>query len=321
MKQLCKGPVLALPILLCAASVIVPLSAATAPPAQALGLGDIAGAAKKIGGAVKGAAKTVAKDVKNTSKIIGENAKDWGTSVGAAAKDVGRGTRWVGKRVGGSVRMMREDAIIAGKYLGGKLFDLGIELNRPGVAISPGYRPQPGKGSSFANKRLSRSGQVPAKPTKTLNRRLSPALNQRFSGGFNCEHHGRPQCTTLKEPRRKSPVNVGKRPRGESKLPPPRTRDRKVTPSRVKASKRPIARDRSVWGRPVGTKVKRNNRNTVAKRGSKPNRRSLGRQRRKTSIVKVRAIRPARANQSRSKRNRVSSRRQLNSRNQRRTRR
>jgi hypothetical protein len=80
-------------------------------PAEAGILGDIKGAAKKVGGAVKNGAKAYAGSVKDSAKVIGSNIK-------AKTKTVARGVKDGAKAYAGSVK---DSAKIIGRNIKGAL--------------------------------------------------------------------------------------------------------------------------------------------------------------------------------------------------------
>lgn len=273
--------------------------------------GAVKGAAKTVAKDIKNTSKIVGGEVKEIGKEMGRFGKEFGQDVGGdikrAGKAVGRGTKWVGKRVGGSVKLMGDDIAIGFNYLRDKVpcpyNGRKCSLKRTGVDREVGYDPsaQPGRGSRGIAKRLRvdsklppprRSGTVPPRrPTAPVPKpkpvsgnhdeaRMPPARSSERRLHAGC-HPWQNMCSRPKTPRRKDPGPIGKRPRGEAKLPPARggkpvrkvqgiTKENlKPKAGRTQASKRPVMRDRSVWGRPVGTSQKPDVRRKTAPTGSK----------------------------------------------------
>lgn len=116
MKQTLKSSAVALALMLGGAVAVT----ATAPPAHAFGLSDIANAAK-------GAVKRVAKDAANSAKIVGRGVKN-------SATYVGRGVKQNAKDFGGA---LKRDASKIGKGIATNAKDFGRALKRDLKPLKP----------------------------------------------------------------------------------------------------------------------------------------------------------------------------------------
>ena len=298
MKKTLKGFVMALALVVSAAGVTtVTTSIATAPPAAAFGLGDIKKAAKKVGGAaksaakrvgkdaknagkivgggVKSAAKRVGKDAKNAGKIVGRNAKDWGTSAISGASKVGHA---VNNGVNKVMKPVVKSPIAKGLAKFGACWTSGLRncgssFNPPDANASPSAKPVNGPGGwgRPASRKPNWNGPDRKNPVTTRVNRKSPAIGfPKNSIARDRSRIGRPTGAkkigvvgdkTFRPVGTKKPLGRDKsvwgRPVGTKK--PNRVQGIRAKDLKRKQTRRPVTgRDKSVWGRPVGSKQRRN---------------------------------------------------------------
>lgn len=236
---------LALPLVFAAAGTITVTSAMMAPSeAQAFGLGDITGAAKKVGGAVKNGAKKVGSVAKKGAKVVGKGGEAVG-KVGLKA----------GKVAVGTAQAVRDQAARTAFQISGK----------PALLITEGIYRATGKwneeerqrlrqlekdGADWIEKQVRKMDRIPGKAARGVNHLI------RNRGGVVI---GESLPVPSQEAKRKMEEGLLNHARGGGL-------NRRMTTGIVKGkpigntmvdlgygkNTKPIGRDKSVWGRPVG---------------------------------------------------------------------
>lgn len=248
-----------------AVPVYMTTSFATAPQAQAFGLGDITDAAKKAGGAVKKGAKKVGGAAKKGAKVVGKGAEVVGKTLNNVAEvpkglakdalDVTAST--VGKVIyKPSATVMKGYYKVRGKYDADakeriKSFEDANREFYDGLAdkVTGGIKKAAGKAARGVNHVIRNRGGVtsgesltpiPKKPSRIDRIRMENGLADHVRGG------GLKQAA---KPANERHVT--------GRVGPPEGAGAKVRHTVPLTAKPAIGRDKSVFGRPVGVKETR----------------------------------------------------------------
>ncbi|MFY0609889.1 MAG: hypothetical protein JXQ99_00070 [Hyphomicrobiaceae bacterium] len=240
-------------------------------------------AAKKVGGAVKKGAKAVGGAAKKVGKTAGRGAK----AVAKGAGKVAKGAAVVGCRAAnptaraGACKKAVNNAIRAGKNVGRAAANAAKRAGKGAVGAAKAVGRKAVNGAKTVGRAAKQAGKLGARKiargARIVKKVGKAILEDRVRVGLPSSRNG-VRRVRRGRPTRQTARRVPPRRKPARAVPPPRRpvqKPRPITSHDVKPSKpfcnskfrncsgrhhgkrRPIARDKSVWGRPVGLRKNR----------------------------------------------------------------